>query len=145
MNNEQEWKREPIRTALIWKRTEGEKPPLDKWVWGFFVSEDGSDIEDTIRCQNFRGVEYWQRGEDNDQIPVLWTNPDDIVNDLLIQNAVDRTRKMVNELLDEPDELCVDWEWNYLKSILKQLNYGAINETQLGIVKKLYDRVEEKK
>ncbi len=75
-----------IVTPLRWKRPDEEKPPLDKTVWGLFVSEEGSRIEKMYLHRNvLSGKATWRALYDNywSGIPLLWSDPEDAIHSLM--------------------------------------------------------------
>ncbi len=75
-----------ITTQLHWKRTEEEKPPHGKWVWGLFVWPNGSEIEKVCRCSDlYRGKEQWKENGcvPTSDAPLLWSDPEDVIHSLM--------------------------------------------------------------
>ena len=100
--DKQERKREPIQTTLTWHRTEEEKPPLDKWLIGVFIWSDRNFIGDCIFCVDLLGVPCWLYDgkcySDNNHTPVLWTDPNEIIRDLVINHGIDPTIKFSEKI-----------------------------------------------
>ncbi len=72
-----------IVTPLRWKRTDEEKPPFGKWVWGLFVSETGSSIRE---CERYHDdtIWFWVVGKGHrSDVPLLWSNPEDVIQGLM--------------------------------------------------------------
>lgn len=74
-----------IVTPLIWKRVDEEKPPFEKWVWGLFVSEEGSWISDCLRHYRiWSDSVIWEGGRGNRcNVPLLWSDPEYAIHSLM--------------------------------------------------------------